>query len=353
MDPIPPDARVSAPPPAAGLATPAPGLVVGGEFELVRPLGEGGMGSVWLARDRSLGRDVALKLLRAPDDPAARERLRDGFEREARILAAADHPSILPVWRRGEDPATGLAFYAMKACPLTAADVRRLCGAVFGCALPRGFARWEEAPRALTLADLLAGGKALPPRVVARIGEDLAGALSCAHSLSPPVVHRDVKPANVLFERDGRAVLADFGIASRPAGGGAARAGFAGTPDYAAPEQRRGGPPAPAMDWYALGAVLFEALAGERPRAGERPSAYDPRRISRRWDALLAGLLEPDPARRLVDGAAVAAVLRRLQLPRRERALQLGLALLHAAAGLAFLLGMVLWIVSKKLLSAP
>ena len=177
--------------PAAPAEALRPGLVLGGEFELVRPLGEGGMGSVWLARDRSLGRDVALKLLRAPDDPAARERLRDGFEREARILAAADHPSILPVWRRGEDPATGLAFYAMKACPLSAADVRRLCAGVFGCALPRGFARWEEAPRALTLADLLAGGKALPPRVVARIGEDLAGALSCAHSLSPPVVHRD------------------------------------------------------------------------------------------------------------------------------------------------------------------
>lgn len=339
-------------PAAPAAAALRPGLVLGGEFELVRPLGEGGMGSVWLARDRSLGRDVALKLLRAPDDPAARERLRDGFEREARILAAADHPSILPVWRRGEDPATGLAFYATKACLLSGADVRRLCGAVFGCALPRGFARWEEAPRALTLADLLAGGKALPPRVVARIGEDLAGALSCAHSLSPPVVHRDVKPANVLFERDGRAVLADFGIASRPAGGGAARAGFAGTPDYAAPEQRRGGPPAPAMDWYALGAVLFEALAGERPRAGERPSAYDPRRISRRWDALLGALLEPDPSRRLADGPAVSAALRRLQFSRRDRALQWGVAALHAFAALAFLLGMVLWIVFRKLLAA-
>ena len=331
-----------------------PGLVLGGEFELVRPLGEGGMGSVWLARDRSLGRDVALKLLRAPDDPGARARLRDGFEREARILAAADHPSILPVWRRGEDPATGLAFYAMKACLLSAEDVRRLCAGALGCALPRDFARRGDGPRALTLADLLAGGKALPPPVVARIGEDLAGALRCAHALAPPAVHRDVKPANVLFERDGRAVLADFGIASRPSGGAAARPGFAGTPDYAAPEQRRGDPPAPAMDWYALGAVLFEALAGERPRAGgAKPSAYDPRRISRRWDALLAGLLEPDPARRLADGAAIAAELRRLQLPRRERALQWGVALLHAAAGIAFLLGMVLWIVSKKLFAAP
>ena len=334
--------------PPAPAETLRPGLVLGGEFELVRPLGEGGMGSVWLARDRSLGREVALKLLRPPDDPSARARLRDGFEREARILAVADHPSILPVYRRGEDPATGLAFYAMKACPLAAADVRRLCAAVFGCALPRDLGRWEEAPRALTLADLLAGGKALPPRAVARIGEDLAGALRCAHALSPPAVHRDVKPANVLFERDGRAVLADFGVASHPSGG----AGFAGTPDYAAPEQRRGAPPAPAMDWYAFGAVLFEALAGERPRGGERPSSYDPRRISRRWDALLGALLEPDPARRLADGAAIAAALRRLQLPRRIRALQWGVALLHATAALAFLLGMILWIVSKKLFAA-
>ena len=332
-----------------------PGLVLGGEFELVRPLGEGGMGSVWLALDRSLGRDVALKLMRPPDDPAARARFRDGFEREARILAAAEHPSILPVYRRGEDPATGLAFYAMKACLLAEADVRRLCAGALGCALPRDLVRWSEAPRALTLADLLAGGKALPPRAVARIGGDLAGALRAAHALAPPAVHRDVKPANVLFDPDGRAVLADFGVASRAAASGAATpGGFAGTPGYAAPEQLRGAPPAPAMDWYALGAVLFEALAGERPRdGGAKPSAYDPRRISRRWDALLAGLLEPDPAGRLADGDAIAAELRRLQLPRRERALQWGVAVLHAAAGIAFLLGMVLWIVSKKLFAAP
>jgi serine/threonine protein kinase len=312
------------------------------------------MGSVWLARDRSLGRDVALKLLRAPDAESV-ERARRRFEREARILAAAEHPSILPVWRRGEDPSTGLSFYAAKACLLSGADVRRLCSAVFGCPLPRDPARWDAAPRALTLADLLEGGKALPPRAVARIGEDLAGAIAAAHALAPPAVHRDVKPGNILFERDGRAVLADFGIASRAAASGAAApGGFAGTPGYAAPEQLRGAPPAPAMDWYALGAVLFEALAGERPRAGAaKPSAYDPRRISRRWDALLAGLLEPDPVRRLADGPAIVAALRALQFSRRDRALQWGVAVLHAFAALAFLLGMILWIVSKKLLASP
>ena len=144
--------------PRTGLAALRPGLVVGEEFELVRPLGEGGMGSVWLARDRSLGRDVALKLLRAPDAESV-ERARRRFEREARILAAAEHPSILPVWRRGEDPSTGLSFYAAKACLLSGADVRRLCSAVFGCPLPRDPARWDAAPRALTLADLLEGGK--------------------------------------------------------------------------------------------------------------------------------------------------------------------------------------------------
>ncbi|MBQ3809348.1 MAG: protein kinase, partial [Kiritimatiellae bacterium] len=178
----------------------------------------------------------------------------------------------------------------------------------------------------------------------------------------PPAVHRDVKPGNVLFEPDGRAVLADFGIASRLHGaedadgsvdtfGAGAREGFVGTADYAAPEQRRGAPPAPAMDWYSLGAVLFEALTGERPRGPELPSEYDPRRISRRWDPLLKGMLAARPERRLADGPAIVAALRALQFSRRDRALQWGVAVLHAFAALAFLLGMILWIVSKKLLS--
>ena len=135
----------------------AEGMAFGEGFTLIRRLGVGGMGEVWLAREKSLRRDVALKIMRpSPSDAAAAERARRRFEREARILAAAEHPSILPVWRRGEDPSTGLSFYAAKACLLSGADVRRLCSAVFGCPLPRDPARWDAAPRALT--DRKSGG---------------------------------------------------------------------------------------------------------------------------------------------------------------------------------------------------
>lgn len=337
-----------------------PGTVVGGDFELVRPLGEGGMSVVWLARDIALGRDVALKLMTPPEGASA-ESMRRRLRREAHILAVAEHPSILPVYRRGEDEATGLSFYAMKACLVSGAEMRRLCADVFGCALPRHPERWDAAPRALSLADLLEGGKALPQGAVARFGEDLAEAVAAAHAMSPPVVHRDIKPSNVLFDHDGRAMLADFGIASRlhddPSDRSVdtfddttsthGRRGFVGTADYAAPEQRQGDPASPAMDWWSLGAVLFEALTGERPRGLEVPSEFDPKRISRRWDPLLKGMLATRPERRTADPGAIIAALRSLQSSRRERTLQWGLAALHAFGGLLFFLAMLFWLLVK------
>ena len=347
----------------------APGTILGGDFELVRPLGEGGMGVVWLARERPLDRDVALKVMR-PSDSRTRERR---FEREARALAALDHPSILPVLRTGVDSATGLHYIATRAALLTPEEIRHLCDEVFHCPYPRSHAegaeapaRWEshaefaegaEAPARwkshaesaegaeppplpLSLGVLLEGGKALPEATVLRIACDLAGALAAAHAAG--ILHRDLKPSNILFEASGRALLADFGLAkfleaqtespdgrapSRSEGGpGAVEAPdslsldesgarkFLGSPAYAAPEQfREGAVSTPALDWYSFGAVLYEALTGERPRSLRRPSSFDPAHISRRWDVLLAALLESDPARRLSDPAAILRALDRIE----------------------------------------
>ena len=357
-----------------------PGQPFADGYELLRPLGEGGMGEVWLARERTLGRDVALKIMR-PSEGAARA-LR--FAREAQALAALDHPSILPVLHTGEDPATGLRFFATRPVLLSPSEIARLCDEVLLCPYPHGFAPPEQggpggsgggAPRPLPLSALLDGGKALPEAAVLRIARDLSGAIAAAHAAG--ILHRDVKPSNILFDPSGRALLADFGLAKFTRGGGGSHAEsaesaespdgrapsrpergsgtaealdsisldesgsrkFLGSPSYAAPETfRDGAPPAPALDWYSLGAVLYEALTGERPRSLRKPSSFDPARISRRWDSLLRDLLEPDPARRLADPAAIARrldALARAIDPAARRRRHAACAALAAVAALA------------------
>ena len=302
------------------------------DYELLRPLGTGGMGEVWLARERPLGRDVALKAMRESDSPARSER----FAREARALAALDHPSILPVLRAGTDPATRRPFLVTRAVLLSPSEIRRLCREILRCPLPHADpdSRGEGAPAAdpasVTLADLLENGKALPQEAVLRLARDLAGALGAAHGAG--ILHRDVKPSNILYDASGRALLADFGLAkfvtrhsslvtsaAQPPDSisldGEGRAKFLGSPAYAAPEQfdPAAGPPTPALDWYSFGAVVYRALTGHRPGSPRKPSSFDPRNVSGAWNSLLAALLEPDPARRLADAGEVARRLDRIE----------------------------------------
>ena len=314
------------------------------------------MGAVWLAREDPPGRDVALKAMK-PSRSATRLRR---FEREAAVLAALDHPSILTVLRTGVDPATGIPFLVTRALLLSPTEIVRLCDEVWRCPYPTGFDPGTQGggglqsaggslspPRPLTLADLLGDGKALPEAAVLSIARDLAGALAAAHAAG--IVHRDVKPSNILFDLAGRAVLADFGLAkvfqdsatppegaespppngtTPPEGAGSppsdrlhslsidesGQRKFLGSPAYAAPETFRAGAPSasPATDWYSFGAVLYESLTGEKPRSLRVPSSFDPGRISRAWDPFLASLLEPDPSRRLRDSSAILHALDRI-----------------------------------------
>lgn len=189
------------------------GDVIAGDFTLLRPLGEGGMGVVWLARESPPGRDVALKAMRPSENPARFRR----FGREASVLASLDHPSILPVLRTGVDSATGIPFLVTKAVLLRPREIVRLCDEVWRCPYPTGFDPDASDPpaavhsRPLTLADLLGDGKALPEAAVCGIARDVAGAIAAAHGAG--VIHRDVKPSNILFEPSGRAILSDFGLA--------------------------------------------------------------------------------------------------------------------------------------------
>ncbi len=202
-------------------------------YRVERRLGSGGMGTVFLARDERLGREVAVKRLPAdsPEDTARR------FEREARLGASLNHRNIVSIFDTATDDDGVLIVMEYVAGP--------------------------------TLADELAGGRLEQDRTL-QILRGVAAALDHAHGQG--VVHRDVKPANVLLGRDGSVKLADLGIATATEGVQITRTGTVlGTPSYMAPEQLEGGALGPAVDVYALAAVAYEALGGQKARPGRTP----------------------------------------------------------------------------------
>jgi serine/threonine protein kinase len=240
--------------PAPQLGGPLTGLAPGcrlAGYQLEHLVGVGGMAAVYRARDERLGRVVALKVL------AGDEALRARFVREARAVAAVDHPHIIPVYAAGEDG--GLQYIAMRFVP---GD---------------------------TLQGIVRAAGPLPPRRAASFISAVGSALDAAHAAG--LVHRDVKPANILVDarRGGpeHPYLTDFGIARAMLSTGTLTVSgqFLGTPDYAAPEQINGQPVDGRADQYALGCVAYEVLTGVVPF--RRESA---------WSVLYAHLNEPPPA---------------------------------------------------------
>ncbi|MFN8646071.1 MAG: serine/threonine-protein kinase [Gemmatimonadales bacterium] len=260
---------------------------VAGRYSLERELGRGGMGVVFLARDVSLDRLVAIKLL--PPALAARPDLRERFLREARLAARLSHPNIVPIHSVEEHGA--LVWFAMAFVP----------GESLG-------------------ARLRARGS-LPPGETARLLRDVAWALGYAHAQG--VVHRDVKPDNILLEAGGRrALIADFGIAAPAEQGGA----VVGTVAYLSPEQATGERVDGRSDIYALGVVGYYALSArlpypvttlgeliERQLAGTAPplaeaAPHVPRALCRTIDRCLA----PLPTARFQTGEELAGALEQL-----------------------------------------
>jgi predicted Ser/Thr protein kinase len=308
----------------------APGRVIG-TYEIVRELGRGGMGVVYLAKDTKLGRQVALKVL--PEEVAHDEPWRARLRREARAAAAVSHAGIAQVYSLEDDPG-GFSYVV------------------------------SEYVDGTTLREEIAKGP-LPVRRALDTARQIAGALAAAHARG--VTHRDLKPENVMRTRDGTIKVLDFGLAHLDQDAGEARltrtGTLMGTPGYIAPEQLQGEDAGPSADVYALGLVLHEMLTGQHAFAGSNNSAtvMMARILQGQPNALPAGLVRDHPGidevvrrclarrpdERFISMAAVAVSL--------ERLMQKGgaaLALAGAASSSAAPTGTGWWQAHQAIVSA-
>jgi serine/threonine-protein kinase len=271
-------------------------------YQVEKILGRGAMGIVYLARDPLIDRKVALKTLRLDVDAATADEFRERFLREAQAAGRLNHPGIVTIHDVGEDRGSGVLFIAME------------------------FIDGRD------LKQILADGHRFRPSEAARIVADVAVALDYAHQMG--VVHRDIKPGNLILTRNGTARIADFGIARLESSNLTVDGQFIGTPNFMSPEQIRGQSLDGRSDLFSLGVVLFTLLTGQRPFAGETmhevtrkileaptpiPSLVDPS-LPAAFNPIVVKCLDKDPARRFQTGAELARVLAALarSLVRRE-----------------------------------
>ncbi|MFI6264488.1 protein kinase [Micromonospora sp. NPDC051006] len=273
--------------------------LVADRYRLISPLGQGGMGRVWKARDEVLHRDVAIKELVPPPGLTDDERreMRERSLREARAIARLNNVNVVRIFdvlRTDGDPWIVMEYVASK-----------------------------------SLQDTLAESGPVTPARAIDIGLGVLGALKAAHKAG--VMHRDVKPGNVLLGDDGRVVLTDFGLATIPGDPNVTRTGMVlGSPAYIAPERARDGTAGPEADLWSLGATLYAAVEGKSPYA--RPSAIGtlaalatepmpPPKNAGPLKPVLQGLLRKDPTERIT--AEVAERLLRRADGKRSRGISL------------------------------
>jgi tRNA A-37 threonylcarbamoyl transferase component Bud32 len=271
-------------------------------YEIEKTLGRGAMGIVYLARDPLIDRRVALKTLRLDVDAEIADEFRERFLREAQAAGRLNHPGIVTIHDIGEDRSSGVLYIAME------------------------FIDGRD------LKQILATGHRFRPSEAARIVADVAVALDYAHQMG--VVHRDIKPGNLILTHNGSARIADFGIARMEHSSLTVDGQFIGTPNFMSPEQITGLALDGRSDLFSLGVVLFTLLTGQRPFTAETmhevtrkileepppiPSTVD-ENVPAAFNPIVMKLLDKDPDKRFQTGAELAKVLAALarSLVRRE-----------------------------------
>ncbi len=245
-----------------------------GGYDLVEKIGEGGMGTVYRARDKGLDRFIAVKVLPAE---LAKDRIyRTRFLREARTLARIAHPNLIHIYTVGEEE--GRYFFAM------------------------------ELIEGETLSGRIRRAHPLPFDEIVRIASQVMSALAKVHAAG--VTHRDVKSANIMLTSDGRALLMDLGLARQESAGGLTSPGMVlGTPEYMSPEQAEGERAGAQSDIYSLGVVMYEMLAGKVPFTGKSVLAVLRRQVE-----------EMPPGVRSVRADAPEALVRIVEKAMRKKA---------------------------------
>ncbi len=211
-----------------------------GRFRVIRPLGRGGMGMVYLAEDPIIGRQVAIKVVRAEPglEEAELNELQTRFEREFQSAGTLSHPNIVTVFDVGKEGDS--SFFAMEFLP------------------------------GESLADILKSDRVLSFKEIAEYGSKMCSALDYAHDHG--VVHRDIKPANILIDRSGEPKITDFGVAKLTSTNLTRTGTVVGTPSYMSPEQVTGQPVSGASDQFSVAVIFYQMLTGELPFTGENPT---------------------------------------------------------------------------------